>query len=197
MKILITGIAGFVGNHLTEYLTGNDTGDTIEIAGVDINLENFRPGNHTGRNVSIMTSEIDLRDRKAVEILIGDFMPDIIYHLAAQSSVGYSWENPIETFETNISGGINILESVKSYCPDCRVLVACTAEEYGEVEKGNDEPITEDFKIHPTNPYAISKSALDFFATTFQKINDLHIYVSRSFNHTGRGQSERFVTSDF
>ncbi len=138
MKILITGIAGFVGNHLTEYLTGIDTEDTIEIAGVDINLENFNPENHAGRNISIMSSEIDLRDRKEVEGLIRDFMPDIIYHLAAQSSVSYSWGNPIETFEINILGGINILESVKSYCPYCRVLVACTAEEYGEVENGKD-----------------------------------------------------------
>jgi GDP-4-dehydro-6-deoxy-D-mannose reductase len=197
LKVLITGVAGFVGNHLIEYLTRIDENDTLDIAGVDINLDNFQYKDIRYRNASIKTLEIDLRDRKAVEGLVNDFKPDAIYHLAAQSSVSYSWENPIETFEINVSGGINLLESVTKYCPDCRILVACTAEEYGEQENGNDLPIAEDFKIHPTNPYAISKSALDFFSTIYQKINDLNIYVSRSFNHTGPGQSDRFVTSDF
>ena len=197
MKILITGIAGFVGNHLIEYLAGVKESDALDIAGVDIDLGNFQYKNSDTSKLKIKTKEIDLRDQKAVELLINDFKPDIIYHLAAQSSVSYSWEKPIETFEINVSGGINILESVKKYCPDCRVLVTCTAEEYGEQENGNNEPISEDFKIHPTNPYAISKSALDFFSTIFQKVNDLNIYVSRSFNHTGPGQSDRFVASDF
>ena len=197
MKVLITGIAGFVGNHLIEYLTGIEEGDTLDITGADINLDNFHYKDRNDKNARVQTLEIDLRDRKAVDSLINDFRPDIIYHLAAQSSVSYSWKNPIETFEINVSGGVNILESLKKHCPGCKILVACTAEEYGEQENGNGEPITEDFKIYPTNPYAISKSALDFFSTTYQKINNLNIYVSRSFNHTGPGQSDRFVTSDF
>ena len=197
MKILITGIAGFVGNHLVEHLKDSGFDGGLEIMGIDVNLDNFHYRNKNIPGVKIKTSKIDLRDKEEVTGLVGSFKPDIIYHLAAQSSVGYSWKKPVETFEINVFGGINILESVKECCPSCRILVVCTAEEYGRQKKGVDKPIDEDFKIQPTNPYAISKSALDFFSTIYQKTSELLIFVSRSFNHIGPGQSDRFVISDF
>ena len=141
--------------------------------------------------------QADLTERKRVEEVIGFFKPDRIYHLAGQASVKYSWENPVETFQTNVFGGIYLLEALKKYCPDCKILIVCTAEEYGEVENGNAEAIREEFNINPSNPYAISKASLDFFASTYQKVNNLNIYISRSFNHSGPGQSDSFVTSDF
>ncbi|MCL5069905.1 MAG: GDP-mannose 4,6-dehydratase, partial [Actinobacteria bacterium] len=132
-----------------------------------------------------------------VESLIKDFNPDRIFHLAAQSSVDFSWENPRETFEVNVFSGINVLESVKKHCGGrCKILVACTAEEYGD-SNYNEEGIKEDQKIYPLNPYAISKAALDFFCTTYQKVFKVPVFITRSFNHTGPGQSERFVISDF
>lgn len=141
--------------------------------------------------------QADLTDRKKVEEVINFYKPDRIYHLAAQASVKYSWENPVETFQTNVFSGVYLLEALKRYCPDCKMLIACTAEEYGEVKNGNADAISEEFKINPSNPYAISKASLDFFASTYQKVNNLNIYISRSFNHIGPGQSENFVTSDF
>jgi GDP-4-dehydro-6-deoxy-D-mannose reductase len=141
--------------------------------------------------------QADLTDRKRVDEVINFFKPDRIYHLAAQASVKYSWANPVETFQTNVFGGIYLMEALKKYCPDCKMLIACTAEEYGEVENGNTDAIREEFKINPSNPYAISKASLDFFASIYQKVNNLNIYISRSFNHTGPGQSDNFVTSDF
>lgn len=197
MRVLITGIAGFVGNHLIKNLITDDSEYGLEIMGADIDLTNFLYKNHDGKNISIHSSVIDLRDRDAVEKIIMSFKPDIIYHLAAQSSVSYSWEKPVETFEINVFGGINILESVREYCSDCKILVTCTAEEYAEPLDVKDSPIDEDFRIRPKNPYAISKSALDFFSTTYQRAYDLFVYVTRSFNHAGPGQSERFVISDF
>jgi len=121
----------------------------------------------------------------------------MIYHLAAQASVKNSWGNPVETFQTNVFRGIYLMEAMKKYCPECKMLMACTAEEYGESDILEGNAITEDFKIYPSNPYAISKAALDFFASTYQKIYNLNIYISRSFNHIGPGQSDSFVTSDF
>ncbi len=81
--------------------------------------------------------QADLTDRKRVDEVISFFKPDRIYHLAAQASVKYSWTNPVETFQTNVFGGIYLMEALKKYCPDCKMLIVCTAEEYGEVENGN------------------------------------------------------------
>jgi len=195
LRILITGIAGFVGKHLTRYLLedGNN-----EILGADLKSANFSTdkfGTDEAQN-RIKVLEVDIEDKKSVENIIVKFKPQQIYHLAAQSSVNFSWENPVGTFRANVFGGINILESLKNYCPGCRILVVCTAEEYSGA---NDKKraIDEDFKIYPSNPYAISKAALDFFSITYHRAYGIPVLVSRSFNHIGPGQSERFVCSDF
>ena len=194
MKILITGVAGFVGRHLIQYLTREDN---HQILGLDIKLDNFISSSDCDKVKSeIKTLEVDLVNSKKVLSIIDEFKPQYIYHLAAQSSVSYSWDNPIDTFKINVFGGVNILESLKETQANCRVLMVCTAEEYGEMEDSS-KAITEDSKIYPSNPYAISKSALDFLSTTYHKAYNLEVFVSRSFNHIGPGQSERFVTSDF
>jgi len=195
LKILITGIAGFVGKHLVRYLVKDKDN---EILGIDLKLDNFSINNFIAGELQskIKVLEVDIKDKKSVEDIIKKFKPQQIYHLAAQSSVNFSWENPIETFRINVFGGINILESIKNYCPACKILVVCTAEEYGKMDEER-KAINEDFKIYPSNPYAISKSALDFFSTTYYKAYNIAVFISRSFNHIGPGQSERFVASDF
>ena len=200
MKILITGIAGFVGKHMLRHLLdcdGTSQYDCAEILGVDVSFKNFEVASFTADKDRLKIIEADLKDKEKVDRLIKDFKPDQLFHLAAQSSVDFSWENPRETFEANVFSGINILESVKNHCGDCcKILVACTAEEYGE--SGYDgKGIKEDQKIYPLNPYAISKAALDFFCTTYLRVFKLPVFITRSFNHTGPGQSDRFVVSDF
>ncbi len=190
MRILITGIAGFVGRHLIKYLT---TEGNHEILGIDLNFKNFNLDNYSGK---IELLEADLTDRQRILSIIKKFKPQQIYHLAAQSSVSYSWDNPVETFRINVFGGINILEGLKIFCTRCRILMVCTAEEYGEIDN-RDKAIDENFRIYPKNPYAISKAALDFFSSVYYSAYKLPVYISRSFNHIGPGQSERFVASDF
>ena len=141
-------------------------------------------------------AEADLTHREKIFSIIKKFKPDQVYHLAAQSSVSYSWEDPVETFRINVFGGINILEGLKIFCPECRILMACTAEEYGEADSP-DKPVDEQFRIFPQNPYAISKSALDFLSSVYYGAYKLPVFTSRAFNHIGPGQSERFVCSDF
>jgi len=183
LNIIITGAAGFVGKHLVRHLLKGDH----SILGIDINTEGISP--------EIESQKIDLTDQRQVGVLIRDFKPHQVYHLAAQSSVSYSWARPIDTFKVNVFGGINLLNGVKEYNPQCRVLSVCTAEEYGPSVEG--VAISEDFNIFPQNPYAISKAALDFFSLTYSKAYSLKIFVTRSFNHIGPGQSDRFVASDF
>ncbi len=190
MKILVTGAAGFVGKHLLEYLK-KDT--SHEILGIDLKFNDF---NLSGSSSNIDILEADLTDRKSISGIIKEFKPEQVYHLAAQSSVSYSWENPIETFRINVFGGINILESLRLFSPGCRILVVCTAEEYGEINDNN-KAIDENSRIFPQNPYAISKSALDFFSSVYHKAYKLPVFISRSFNQIGPGQSKAFVCSDF
>jgi GDP-4-dehydro-6-deoxy-D-mannose reductase len=190
LKILITGAAGFVGRHLLEYLTKKRDS---KILALDLSLKNLN-SNASFRDIDLL--EADLTDRHSVFGIIEKFKPQQIYHLAAQSSVSYSWGNPEETFRVNVFGGINVLEGLRLFCPKCRILVVCTAEEYGGIDSGN-KAIDESFKIYPQNPYAISKSALDFFSSVYHNAYRLPVFISRSFNHIGPGQSARFVCSDF
>ncbi|MBC7333928.1 MAG: GDP-mannose 4,6-dehydratase [Actinobacteria bacterium] len=192
MRILVTGVNGFVGRHLVSYLMEDKDN---QILGIDSNVNGFFvEGNAYGHNLKVV--EADIKSKKDVESIVSDFRPERLFHLAAQSSVSYSWKNPIETFEINVFGGINILESLRKICPSCKTLMVCTAEEYDKNENGN-RPIDENFRINPSNPYAISKAALDFFSATYYKAYKLPLFVTRSFNHIGPGQREDFVCSDF
>ncbi|MCJ7665868.1 MAG: GDP-mannose 4,6-dehydratase [Actinobacteria bacterium] len=189
MRILITGLSGFAGRHLIEFLA---SGGEHEFLGIDLACG---AGSLEIGDCKLIEEKADLLDRNKVESIISEFKPQQIYHLAAQSSVSRSWKDPINTFSINVFGGINILESARSSVPDARIIVICTAEEYGELEDGR--AIKETDKIYPENPYAISKSAMDFTSMVYHRAYGMNIMVSRSFNHIGPGQSEGFVCSDF
>lgn len=193
MRILITGINGFVGAYLTRHILKKD--NKCEITGVDVRTEGFYDKVRQGKE-RVEIVNIDLTKSDKVDEFISEQQPGQIYHLAAQASVSCSWENPIETFKNNVFSGVNLLESVKKYNKKCRFLSVCTAEEYGIIKK-TAAPISEEARIYPTNPYAISKAALDFFSITYYLGYKIPVFVSRSFNHTGPGQSDSFVCSDF
>ena len=193
MRILITGINGFVGTYLTNHILKKDS--TCEITGIDVRIDGFFD-KINGDKKRVKITDIDLTKSGKVEEFISRQRPEQVYHLAAQASVSSSWENPIETFKNNVFGGINLLESIKKHNEKCRFLSVCTAEEYGIIQESS-APISEEARIYPTNPYAISKAALDFFSITYYLGYKIPIFVSRSFNHTGPGQSDSFVCSDF
>jgi len=189
LRILITGHSGFVGKHLIEYLSRDKS---HVFFGID--LKKSSTGTDIGDS-ELIEQKADLSDRKEAGEIIRKFKPDQIYHLAAQSSVSYSWKDPVGTFRSNVFGGINLLESIRETSPGTGMLVICTAEEYGEIKDGR--AIIESDKIYPENPYAVSKTAMDFISTIYHRAYGLNIMVARSFNHIGPGQSEGFVCSDF
>jgi GDP-4-dehydro-6-deoxy-D-mannose reductase len=131
-----------------------------------------------------------------VQALLEEFKPDCVIHLAAQSIPAISFDNPWDTLETNIRSQLNILHSVRTLSLRTRVLVIGSNEEYGHPQKG-DLPFTEDSPLSPTSPYAVSKVTQDLMGLQFYLAYKLDVVRLRPFNHTGPGQSPRFVVPAF
>ena len=190
-KVLITGITGFVGSHLAEYLL---TKPDIVVYGT-IRWRS-RKENIAEIADKINLVDCDLKDAHSVDKVISEIKPDKIFHLAAQSYVPASWQQPAETFQTNVIGQINLLEAVRKHCKDCVVQIAGSSEEYGLVYP-TETPIRETNDLRPISPYGVSKVAQDYSAYQYFKSYGLNIIRTRAFNHTGPRRGDVFVESNF
>jgi GDP-4-dehydro-6-deoxy-D-mannose reductase len=140
--------------------------------------------------------QLDLRDPKAVRALIDEVRPDEVYHLAAESSVAASYSDPWATIENNVRAQLNLLEAARACAPSARILVVGSNEEYGAPVEGG-LPLTEESPLRPGSPYAVSKLTQDFLGLQYALAHGLSVVRVRPFNHTGPGQSERFVVPAF
>lgn len=185
MRILVTGANGFVGKHLIQALCRR-------------RHQVFAAGVHESHAVSpeIATLHFDIVNYLDVKKCMQQVNPDGVIHLAAQSMVKASWEDPTNTVNINILGTVNIVRAVKEVVPNARVLTIGTSEEYGLTGKKG-IPLTEDDKCLPQNPYAISKLAAGQFALQIAQKDQLNVIHVRPFNHFGPGQRTGFVVSDF
>lgn len=190
MKALITGIAGFAGGHLTKYLLGR--GD--EVAGIEQcdakDCEEF------AKAYKVKVFQGDIRDENIISKAIKQFKPDTIFHLAAQSSVKRSFEDPFETFSANSIGTLVLLETVSHSETPMKVLVISSSEVYGKLEP-EECPVKEDHPFHPVNPYAVSKATVDLLAYQYYKAYGMAVYIVRAFSHSGPGQKTVGVLSDW
>jgi GDP-4-dehydro-6-deoxy-D-mannose reductase len=192
-KILITGISGFVGGHFVHYLTTHRR--DLEIHGISrskpawdfVNIPRQMLNGH-------FFHQADLNDIPRIKSLIEDIQPDYILHLAAQSSVAESWKTPVFSFLNNTNIFLNIIDTVRLNDNAARVLSIGSSEQYGIVSE-NDLPISEDRPQSPENPYAVARVAQEHLARIYAKGYDLDICCTRSFNHCGPGQTDRFVVS--
>jgi GDP-4-dehydro-6-deoxy-D-mannose reductase len=191
MKVLITGITGFVGSHLADYLLGRDGIEVCGIARWRSQKENIK---HLGDKIKLF--ECDIKDMTSVRDVVRTFKPDKIFHLAAQSFVPASWSAPTETLTTNIIGEVNIFESVRDMGLDTTIHIAGSSEEYGLV-KPDEVPITEASPLRPLSPYGVSKVAQDLLGYQYFKSYGMNIVRTRAFNHTGPRRGEVFVCSTF
>ena len=191
MKVLITGITGFVGSHLTEFLL--DKKD-IEIHG--IYRWRSRRENIAHLLDKIHLHEADLMDLSSLLDIMKKVKPERIFHLAAQSYVQASWKIPTETLLVNTVGTSNLLESVRISNINPLIQFACSSEEYGEV-LDDEIPIKETNALRPLSPYAVSKVATDFLGYQYYKSYGIKIVRTRGFNHTGPRRGEVFVSSNF
>ncbi len=167
-RVIVTGDRGFVGKHLRSLL--HEQGSNVE---------------------GLSEHGIDLRDYESLRTFINRVRPTHIYHLAAQAFVPESFANPKRVFEINTIGSLNLLEAVRQTGTQANILLAGTSEEYG------DGFTLEESKLQPRSPYAVSKAAMDHLGQLYAKAYDMHIVVTRAFNHTGPGRGEMYAESSF
>ena len=190
MRILITGITGFVGSHLTEWALSRGA-DVIGALRWRSNTEHIE---HLRDRLTLIQSE--LRELSSARDLVERARPDYIVHLAAQSFVGASWQTPAETLMTNAIGQMNLFEAIRQLGSASRFLVIGSSEEYGLVEP-DELPIRETNPLRPLSPYAVSKVTQDLMGFQYFKSYGLDIVRARAFHHTGPRRSDNFSTSTF
>jgi GDP-4-dehydro-6-deoxy-D-mannose reductase len=190
MRILITGITGFVGSHLAEWALAQG-GDVVGSVRWRSNTEHIE---HLRDRITLVHS--DLRDLSSVRTLLEQARPDYIVHLAAQSFVGASWETPTETLLTNAVSQMNLFEAIRQLGASARFLVIGSSEEYGLVYP-DELPIRETNPLRPLSPYAVSKVTQDLMGFQYWKSYGLDIVRARAFNHSGPRRGDAFATSSF
>jgi GDP-4-dehydro-6-deoxy-D-mannose reductase len=192
-KVLITGVSGFVGGHFVNYLASHN--NSIEIHGISRSkpawdFVNVSPEFFNDHHFHIA----DLNNIPKLKSLIEEIQPDYILHLAAQSSVAESWVTPVDSFLNNTNIFLNIIDTVRLNDNAARVLSVGSSEQYGIVSETN-LPLTEASPQNPANPYAVARVAQEQLAKIYADGYGIDICCTRSFNHCGPGQSDRFVVS--
>lgn len=190
MRVLITGITGFVGSHLAEYCLQRED---VEVFGT------YRwrsPRENISHLKDLTLVECELTDAAAVLQALDEVRPDWVFHLAAQSFVPTSWRAPGQTFEANVFGQLNLFEAIRRLGLEPRLLVVGSSEEYGLVHP-DEVPITEDQPLRPLSPYGVSKVAQDLLGYQYHRSYGLHAVRTRAFNHGGPRRGEVLLPSDF
>jgi GDP-mannose 4,6-dehydratase len=192
MRVLITGITGFVGSHLAEYILAHHP--QTEIFG----LKRWRSPKDNIRHLldRVTLFDGDLRDLVSLQRVLGDAKPDVIFHLAAQSFVTTSYVAPIDTLDCNITGTANLLEAVRLLKLDPVIHICSSSEVYGQVGQ-EDLPIRETCPLRPVSPYAVSKVGEDMLGYMYWSAYKLRTLRTRMFTHSGPRRGEVFVDSFF
>ena len=187
IRVLITGASGFVGGHLIRAL--EEEGPSVfDIFGTT--YPDAPPASGT------KLFFLDLRSEKDVIKLVAKIQPDWIFHLAAVSNVRHSWQMRSETIETNVLGTYDLLEAVRQVAPAARMLFISSSDIYG-FGPVPAEALKENAPAQIVDPYGYSKAAGEMLCSFYEKIENIDIVIARPFPHTGPGQAEDFVCSDW
>lgn len=168
MHAFLTGASGFVGRWLRDHLE------------------------HAGDTVGALSEGVDITDAEQVGAELHAARPDVVYHLAALTHVGRSWDSPLETVQVNVVGSLNLLEAARTAQRPPRVVLVSSAEVYGS---GEGAALDERAPLLPVTPYAASKIAAEYLGLQEQLGRGLEVVRARPFNHIGPGQAESFVVS--
>lgn len=179
MLVLVTGAGGFVGGHLVPSLAA----DGHEVVGTGLSTEDG-------------LIYLDVLEPDVVDQVIAEVKPDRVFHLAGQSSVSLSWQEPALTYQVNATGTHYLLAAIHRHVPDCKVHIAASSDEYGKVPP-EDCPLDETAPLRPVSPYAVSRVAGEWIARMFYESFGVHAVVTRAFMHIGPGQPPSFATADW
>ena len=192
MRALITGITGFVGSHLAEYILAHHPDTQV------FGTKRWRSpkDNIQGILDRVTLHDCDLRDLASLITVFSQIKPDVIFHLAAQSFVTTSYVAPADTMECNVLGTTNLLEAVRICKLDPVIHICSSSEVYGQVSR-DDVPIREDCPLRPVSPYAVSKVGEDMAGYMYFRAYGLKTIRTRMFTHSGPRRGEVFVDSFF
>ncbi len=216
MRVIVTGVTGFAGSHLAEYILSSHPDVAVygtyrwrsrmenleqlkQQKKLDIIEGRYQDGaglRSDDRQGRLTLLHTELTDPGAAEKLIASVQPQRVFHLAAQSFVQSSFDEPAATFNINVGSQLNLLESIRRHDRQIRMHIAGSSEEYGLVH-ADEVPMKETNPLRPLSPYAVSKVAQDKLAYQYFKSYGMHLVVTRGFNHTGPRRGLIFVTSSF
>jgi GDPmannose 4,6-dehydratase len=188
-KALICGISGQDGAYLAQFLL--EQGYEVYGTSRDAQMSSFRNLHSLGIKEKTMLESMALIDFRSVLQTIMKVQPDEIYNLAGQSSVGLSFQQPVETLESISVGTLNILEAIRFLGKNIKFYNACSSECFGDT-KG--EPADEETPFRPRSPYAVAKAAAFWEVANYREAYGLSACSGILFNHESPLRPERFVT---
>ncbi len=174
-KLLVTGLSGFVGQHLQRVLGG---------AHAALDWQLLQP-----------EASYDLLDSAALDSMLEQYQPDAVIHLAGQTFVPEAFRDPAQTLQVNLTGTLNLLQALKRRGFSGTFLYVSSGDVYGQVAEA-DLPVVESLAPRPRNPYAVSKISAELLCQQWSYIEPWRIIVARPFNHIGAGQGDSFVISN-
>lgn len=188
--IVITGVTGQDGSHMVDYLLKNT--NALIFGGVRrLSVYNHKNLAHIPASSRFHLVNFDLTDSHAISSIVEKLQPDYLINFAAQSFVASSWDFARQTWQTNSTSVLDILESIRHYRPSCRFYNAGSSEEFGNVAYS---PQDENHPLRPRSPYGASKAAARQIVKVYRESYNLYAIQSWLFNHEGTRRGEEFVT---
>lgn len=192
--VLVTGATGMVGSTIIDTtLAGHPDYRIVALRRQRSDLRNVV---HLMDHPRVTWETGDLSDSHSLYAILRKYQPERCFHTAAMSHVPTSWLAPAECMNTNAIGQINLFEAIRQTCPDCRVQICGSSEEYGLVLP-NEVPVKETNPLRPLSPYGCSKVAQDMLGYQYARSYGMKIVRTRAFNHSGARRHEGFAEASF
>lgn len=193
-SVLVTGAAGMVGSTMIDYILAEKPDyDVVAMQRRESNLNNIA---HVLDHPRVHPEIGDLLDIKSLERILAAYRPERCFHTAGMSHVPTAWKHPQACMEVNVIGQINLFEAIRSICPDCRIQICGSSEEYGLVHK-DEVPIKETNPLRPLSPYGCSKISQDMLGYQYAQGYGLKVIRTRAFNHSGARRHKDFAEASF